>query len=161
MAIRIISILSWLAVGCFPSLTAFAQPESYSFGQVDSLQQREQRNLVVFIHTDWCRFCLAMENTTFKDHEVTRLLNQHFWFIRLDAEQKEDISFGGHVFRYKPGGAGTGVNELAEQLGTIDNKLSFPSVCVLSPENEIVFQAGQFIAAKDFIKIMRVFIEKD
>lgn len=162
MAIRTISMLKWLVVGMFfLPLIVLSQRATYSFEEADSLRQVEQRPVLIFIHTEWCRFCREMEQSTLKDGRVAELLNDYFWFVDLDAEEKRTIRFGGHIFEYKPRGYETGVNELAEQLGTIDGKLSFPSVCVVNSENEIVFQAGGFLSAKDLTKMLRVLIEKD
>lgn len=97
-----------------PSLIAFPQPAIHSFEQIDSLQKTDPRNIIIFIHTDWCRFCLEMQNKTFKDVQIVKLLNEKFWFIRLNVEKKREIVFSGTVFKYKPNGYQTGIHELAE-----------------------------------------------
>lgn len=162
MAIQSISKLSWSAMGIlFSSLTAFSQPVIHSFEQVEHLQKTDVRNIVVFIHTDWCQFCLEMENTTFKNTEAVKLLNENFWFISLNAEEKRKIVFSGTVFNYRPNGYETGIHELAEQLGTIDDKLSFPGICILNSKYEIIFQTGQFLTSKNLLKLLNTFIESN
>lgn len=162
MAIRSISKLSWSVMGIlFSSLTAFSQLTVFSFEEMDSLQKTEPRNSIVFIHADWCRFCIEMENTTLKNTDLVTLLNEKFWFISLNAGEKRKIIFSGTVFQYKPNGYETGIHELAEQLGTINNRLSFPGVCILNPEHEIIFQISRFVTAKELLKILNAFIESD
>lgn len=128
---------------------SYAQIQTVQFEQIDSLQKIEKRNLVVFIHTDWCKYCNAMQNTTFINDSIIKLLNESFYFIDLNAEEKQDILFNGNTFKYKPTGTNTGIHELAEQLGTVDNQVSYPSLCFLNPNNEIIFQHNQFINSKD------------
>lgn len=127
----------------------FAQLNNYQFAQSDSLQKIEKKNIVVFIHTDWCNYCKTMQNTTFKNDSIIKLLNDTFYFIPLNAEQKNNIIFNGHTFKYKPTGANTGLHELAEQLATIEGKVSFPTLCFLNANNEIIFQHNQFINSVD------------
>ena len=132
-----------------------AQAHYYSFEQLDSLQQREPRPVAVFIYTDWCRFCAMMENTTLQDERVIAQLNEAFYFVALDAEEERDIVVGGRVFGYQPSGNHTGEHELAEQLGTIEGTLSYPTLCFLNPAYEITFQYNQFISADDLSRVLK------
>ena len=133
---------------------SFGQAQEVRFEQLDSVQKTEKRPVVVFLHTSWCKYCGTMKNTTFRNDEVINRLNQKFYFISLDVEEKQDIQFRGHTFKYKPTGANTGVNELAEQLGTINGELSYPAICFLNAEYEIIYQQEGYLAAKDFLSIL-------
>ncbi len=135
-------------------ISAFSQLQAYSFSEIDSLQLKEKKNIVVFIHTDWCKYCQAMKNTTFKNKEVIKLLNDNFLFTNLNAEEKQDITLNKYTFKYKPTGNNTGIHELAEQLGTINGKVSYPTLCVLNSKNEIVFQYGQFLSSSDLLNVL-------
>jgi thioredoxin-related protein len=133
---------------------SFAQIKTFPFEQIDSLQKKEKRNILVFIHTDWCRYCQAMKNTTFKKDNIIDILNKFFYFIHFNAEDKRNIPYNNHIFKYKPTGTNTGINELAEQLGTVDNKLSFPTLCFLNADNEIIFQYPHYINSTDLKTIL-------
>jgi len=137
--------------------SSFAQNKlmSYTFEQLNSLQMVEKRNVIVFIHTSWCKYCKAMQNTTLIEPKIIDLLNDKFYFIDLDAELRTDISFGGQTFRYRPKGTSTGVHELAEQLAIIDNKITYPTLCILNPKNEIIFQYDQYISAQKLKPILK------
>lgn len=148
-------MLSLLAVSCVAQLTASPRLTIHTFGEIDSLQKIEKRNVLVFIHTDWCRYCQSMEHTTLKDRKIITLLNEKFWFADLNAEERQDIVFNGHAFKYKPTGSNTGVHELAEQLGTINGQVSYPTVCMLNPDYKITFQYNQYLSAKDLLKVLQ------
>jgi thioredoxin-related protein len=60
-----------------------AQLKTYQFEEIDSLQIIEKRKIVLFIHTDWCKYCQAMKNTTFKNKDIIDLLNERFYFRGL------------------------------------------------------------------------------
>lgn len=130
--------------------TGFCQLKSRSFEEVDSLQQIQKRKIIVFIHTDWCQFCQRMKATTFKNQEIIEKLNSDFYFIDFNAEGKQDITFNKQTFKYKPSGNNVGVHELALQLGTINNQIAYPVLCVLNEKNEIIFQYSNYILPKYF-----------
>lgn len=130
--------------------TGFCQLQSRSFEAIDNLQQLQKRKIVVFIHTDWCQFCQRMKNTTFKNEEIIESLNSNFYFIDLNAEEKRDIVFSNQVFKYQPSGNNVGVHELALQLGTMNNQIVYPVLCVLNEKNEIIMQYSNYLNPKDF-----------
>lgn len=143
----------------FVSLHAVAQEQealalkTYSFEEVSALQLQEKKPVVVFIHTEWCKFCLAMKQNTFTNKEIINMLNTHYYFISFDAESKKDITFNSHTFKFKPTGDNTGVHELAVAL--TDNKLTYPATIVLSPNNEIRFQSTNFLSSKGLLKTLK------
>lgn len=148
-------LIFFLAVGSMlQPLTAEAQLKSFRFEQLDSLQQAERRPVVVLISTDWCTYCTRMKLSTLKDERVVKQLNERVYFVTLNAEEKQDVRFHGHTFRNRPTGSGTGVHELAEQLGTINGQLSYPTVCVLNTDREIIFQHGGYLSAKELSRML-------
>ena len=132
----------------------FAQLNLVSFEQIDSLQNIEKRKVIVFIHTNWCQFCHAMKNTTFKNESIIKELNNTFYFIAFNAEEKRTITFNKSAFKFKSTGNTSGIHELAIQLGTINKQLNYPALCVLNSENEIIFQDNNYIKPKEFKLIL-------
>ncbi|MEL1255606.1 thioredoxin family protein [Flavobacterium sp. DGU38] len=130
--------------------TGFCQPKSNSFEEIDGLQQIQKRKVIIFIHTDWCQFCQRMKQTTFKNSGITESLNSDFYFVDFNAEEKKDITFNNKVFKFVPSGNNVGVHELALQLGTINNQIVYPVLCVLNEKNEIILQYNHYLRPKDF-----------
>ena len=95
-----------------------------------------------------------MENSTFKNPEIIKLLNTDFYFIALDAESKEDILFNNNVFKFKPKGKNTGIHELATELATIDSQVVYPTVTILQTDFSIVFQKHSFLKAKELLVVL-------
>ncbi len=88
----------------FAPFVVSAQLKSYSFEEVDSLQNVESRPTLIFIHTDWCKYCQLSKNTTLKNDSVIALLNQNYYFVELNAEEKREIKCLQNVFKFKPSG---------------------------------------------------------
>ena len=132
----------------------FAQLLSVAFEEIDSLQRIEKRKTIVFIQTDWCQFCHAMKNTTFKNEEIIKELNTAFYFVNFNAEEKRTVVFNKTIFQFKPTGNNSGTHELAIALGTINKQLNFPVLCVLNSENEIIFQHSGYLKPKELKLIL-------
>lgn len=152
---RITKGIYLIFAGILLSHFCFAQIVPVTFEQLDSLQNREKRPVVIFVHTSWCKYCSTMKNTTLKNNEVVNVLNQRYYFVSLDAEEKADIRFRGHIFRYKPTGANAGLHELAEQLGMMNGELSYPSLCFLDADYGIIFQQQGYLSAKQLLPVLK------
>ncbi|MDI5948386.1 thioredoxin family protein [Flavobacterium yafengii] len=139
---------------CSAIPAGFAQLHSVSLEQIDSLQRIEKRKTIVFIQTDWCQFCHAMKNTTFKNEEIIKELNNTFYFVDFNAEEKRAVVFNKTTFQFKPTGNNSGTHELAIALGTINKQLNFPVLCVLNSENEIIFQHSGYLKPKELKLIL-------
>lgn len=133
---------------------SYGQLKIIKFEEVADLQKKDPKPMVVFIHTDWCKYCQGMKNTTFKNARVIELLNRDFYFLNLNAEEKSNITFHRQTFKYKPTGNNTGVNELAVQLGSQKGKVSYPTLCFLNSDYEIIYQHSDFTNSKTLIKIL-------
>lgn len=137
-------------------LCAAAQLKQYEFSQLDSLQRSAKKLVIVFIHTDWCTFCAGMNNTTFKDKTIIKKMNDAFYFVALNAEEKKDIRFNGYTFKYKQTGTNTGIHELAIQLASMDKEIFYPTLCFLNGKNEIIYQQRDFIKAKQLATLLEM-----
>ena len=145
------------------NLAIFSQSEKselrvFTFNEVEILHQQKPKPILVFLYTDWCKICFGMKKTTFKNDKVVRLLNDKFYFVKLNAEQKEDVIFFGKTFVYKPSGNKTGINELAKELGSIDGKISYPTTTILNSNLEIDLQIGNYINSKNMHMILMKFL---
>jgi thioredoxin-related protein len=134
--------------------SGFAQLRSYSFEEAEKLSKENPKPFVVFVHTSWCNYCKMMENSTFKNPEIIKLLKTDFYFISLDAESKEDIHFNNHTFSFKPNGQNTGIHELATELATIDSQVIYPTITILQPDFSIMFQKHSFVSGNQLLAVL-------
>jgi thioredoxin-related protein len=126
----------------------------FTFEEVERLQRQKSKPLLIFLYTDWCKICHGMKRTTFMNEKVIQLLNEKFYFIQLNGEEKKAISFLGKTFRYKPTGTNTGVHELARELGTIKKRIAFPTTTILNSNFEIDAQLLGFLNSKKMTAIL-------
>ena len=149
--------------GCF---TIYAQERKgkevlniFTFEEVEELHQQIPKPILIFLYTDWCKICFGMKKTTFKNKKVIQLLNKNFYFIKLNAEEKQDITFLGKMFTYKPSGTNTGMNELATELGTIKKTITYPSTIILNTVFEIEAQLAGLYNAREMMDILTTYID--
>lgn len=150
---KVLLILVFMIAGA----NLFSQSEKlqhYKFVQIDSLFQSEERPIAVFIHTNWCDYCQNMKNTTFKNEQVIKALNTGYYYISFNAETEELIPFRGHNFTFQTRGRKVGTHELAQALGAINGKLSFPTFVVLNRAFEIIFQHDSYLSGRELSVIL-------
>lgn len=149
-----------LLITLLPSLSFGQTLKSYNIEALPELQKKEPRPVVVFLYADWCRYCKAMENTTFKKKDVIEQLNNDYYFIRFDGEQRESVTLGGKTYHFKPSGNETGIHELANTLGTIKGQVNYPTLVVLNVSNDILYQYAGYMKAKEVEELLSIVIDK-
>ena len=126
-----------------------AQNRIVKFEEIKVLNQKAPKPMVVLIMTSWCKYCHAMKNTMTKDKNVAALLNEKFYTVFLDAEDKREITFVGRNFKHR-----AGLHDLARELGTIKGQISYPTVTVLNLKNEIIYQHDGFLSPRAMFSIL-------
>ena len=143
----------------FGSFAVFSQKKEaklnvYTFSEVEKIHQQKSKPVVIFITTDWCKICFGMKQKTIKNDEIIQLLNKKFYFIKLNGEEKKDITFLGKTFVYKPTGTNTGVHELANELASTKGKIVYPTTVILNSSFEINTQLIGYYKSKKMMKIL-------
>jgi len=131
---RVLTIILWLLT----ALPMVAQSQSIrwtSFDHLDDSLRTERKQLLIFIRTDWCKYCKIQENVTFEDSELVELLNLNYYCLRLDGEETDSIRFLGRTYGFQPS---RGYHELAEHIGRQNDELIFPTTVLLSEDFQLV-----------------------
>jgi thioredoxin-related protein len=121
-----------------------------TFEEAVKKTKTEKRPVFIDVYTDWCGWCKVMDKNTFNDPRVAKLLNENFYAVKFDAEQKEDVVFNGTTFKFVPSGA-KGYHQLAAAL--LNNQLSYPTVVFLNENLEIIQPLAGYRKAPEFHKI--------
>lgn len=133
----------------------FAQLNTHTFEEAEKLSKISPKPFVIFLHTNWCKYCKMMENTTFKDQKIVEELNKNFYFISFNAEDKKAINFNNHAFKFLPKGNNSGVHELAISLGEKDGNLIYPTISILDSDYSILAQIQSFTNSKTLLEILQ------
>lgn len=122
------------------------------FEQLSDSLRVTQRPLLVFIHTDWCKYCKMQENITFQHSDVIDQLNKDYYCLRLNAEDKQDIAFLNRVYRFR---SLDGQHELAKFLGKENGELIFPTTVVIKDNLQVFIRRQGLQKAEDLLQILQ------
>lgn len=95
----------------------------------------QKKKVFVDVYTEWCGWCKRMDSATFTDKNVVKYLNENYYAIKFDAEQRGDITWNGKLYKFKEVGQ-RGYHELAaEWLG---GRLSYPTTVYIDEEMALI-----------------------
>lgn len=106
-----------------------------TFEEAVERSKKEKRKIFIDVYTDWCGWCKVMDNKTFTDPEVAKLLNEKFWAVKFNAEQRADVVYNGTTFKFVESGR-SGYHQLAAAL--LNNQLSYPNFVFLNDQFHII-----------------------
>lgn len=148
-----------LALSCLmimPSLHAQSKGDNeihwMNIDDVQAAMRQHPKKVWIDVYTDWCGWCKRMDKTTFTNPNVIKYMNEHFYAVKLDAEQKGDIRFMGKMFKFQPEDRTHG---LALQLLGGKDHLSYPT-SVFMEEN---FQTPMPIPGYQDVKTMEMILK--
>lgn len=154
-AIYILFLLSWL--------NNYSQSESpqlkiHTFSELEQKYKMQQKPVIIFVYTDWCKVCFAMKNTTLKNKKLVSLLNNQFYFSMLNGESKKNITFLNKKYTYIATGDNTGIHELANELAAKNRIIAYPTTIFLNKRLEIETQIVGFSKSKKMIQMLKKMI---
>lgn len=123
-----------------------------TFEEAIEKSKTEKRLVFIDVYTDWCGWCKVMDKNTFSEPAVAKILNEKFYPVKFNAEQRADVQFDGKTFRFQAYGNG-GTHELAAAL--LNNKLSYPTVVFLDENFDMIQPVPGYQKAPEFHKIIQ------
>ncbi len=127
-----------------------------SIEEMEQALKKEKRKVLIVLYTDWCGWCKRLERETLQNPEIAAYINEHYYPVRFNAEQREEQIFKNQKYSFVQAGR-RGYNQLAYELTR--GKLSYPT-CVFLDENEELIQSiPGYKSARDFRPIITFFGE--
>lgn len=113
-----------------------------------------KKKIFIDLYTDWCGWCKVMDRNVFQDSAVAAYMNEHFYCVKFNAEQKADIQYQQVVFRYKPEYK---AHDLAVSL--LEGKMSYPSLVFLSEKEQKLTVIKGYQEKEVFLKNLKIVAE--
>ncbi len=108
-------------------------------------QKDAPKFVLVDLYTSWCGWCKKMDDNTFSDPSISKVINDNFYAVKFDAEQQATLVFKGSEYKYTESG-GRGVHQLAKDWGTVNGRIGYPTVVILDAEGN---KLGAYPGYKD------------
>ncbi len=134
------------------SLTYAQSVKWYSIEEAMELTKKEPRKILIDVYTTWCKWCKVMDTSTFNNPFIAGYLNEKYYPVKFNAEQKGDVTLDGKTYKFVPGG-GRGYHELAATL--LNGNLGYPSVVFLDEKANMIQPLQGYIQAKQFDQIIK------
>ena len=138
------------------SLTGFAQEPGkvnwMTFEEAVEASKTEKKKIFIDVYTDWCGWCKVMDKNTFSQKDIATYLNENFYPVKLDGEQKEPITFRGTTFKFVPSGR-KGYHQLAAAL--LQGQLSYPTVVFLDEDFNMLQPLKGYQQPKEFDMVLK------
>jgi thioredoxin-related protein len=123
-----------------------------TFEQAVEANKAKPKKFVIDVYTDWCGWCKVMDRESFTNPDVIKYVNDNYYAVKLNAEQKEDIMFDGKKFSYVAQGRG-GYNTFAATL--LDGNMGYPTLVYLTERFERVVISPGFKKPDQLLKELR------
>jgi thioredoxin-related protein len=115
------------------SISAYSQEKIkwLTIEEAEALNKTTPKKVIIDLYTDWCGWCKKMDALTFANPEITAYINKNYHAVKMNAEQRESITFRGKRYDFNPTATRTGANQLAADLGTSNGRLGYPTIIIL------------------------------
>lgn len=105
--------------------------KTYSFSEIEKLQKKKPRKVLINIYANFCNSCKVQNATTLTDTSIANYLNAHFYVMNFDAESNDTLVYKNEKC-YKTNANGYPLNSFA--IKVCNNRLQFPTMAVLDEQ---------------------------
>ncbi len=139
--------------------TAFRKkPVKYfSVSEVEKLQKKKPKKVLVNISADFCNTCKIMNKTTYLDSALADEINKNFYLIDLNINRTDTIVFKNEKY-YNTLLNNFPIHNLAVKF--TNNRFSLPALCLLDEQMNTI-DVLNFYQSPEHIKPILAFISSD
>ncbi len=66
-----------------------------SIEEAEKLNRQKPKKWLIDVYTDWCGWCKKMDQSTFTNPEIIKVVNEYFYAVKFNAETSDTIEFNG------------------------------------------------------------------
>jgi len=82
------------------------------------------------------------------------------YYLRLNAEEKEAISFNHEQYHFQPNGPSTGIHELALALGKSNKDFAYPMWFILDADYKVQYSFSGYLKPKDLNALLLAYLKE-
>ncbi|MDI9341411.1 MAG: DUF255 domain-containing protein [Sediminibacterium sp.] len=128
--------------------------KSYSFKELETLQKKKPRKVLVNIGTNFCNTCRVMKQTTFCDTAIANYITKNFYLVHFDAESNDTLTFKNQKY-FKQLISNYPLHSLS--LALTNNRLSLPALVVMDEQLNPVETLNFYQSPQQLVPVLRYF----
>lgn len=120
-------------------------------------KDKDKKKVFIDVYTDWCGWCKHMDNTTFTDSTVVALMNKYFLAVKLNAERKDTVVYGGATYVNPNPSTPRSTHQLAITL--LKGQLAYPAFVLMDANEKVIVSIKGYRTAAELILILKYYGE--
>ena len=100
-AIRLTFLIGFIGLA---NISLAQEVEWMTFEEAVEASEKEPRKLLIDLYTDWCGWGKKMDRDAYANPVIAEYINENYYPVKFNAEQKGDVDFQGKTFKFVPQG---------------------------------------------------------
>lgn len=127
-----------------------------NFEQLEDSFTVNPKNVFIVFYADWCAYCKKMDKAAFADAQVIHLLNTDYYAVRMNAETRDSVVFGGDTYINKEmGKKRKPTHEIPLLLASRkDHPFSLPALVILNKKFEVTARYFEYLSPKRLKRVL-------
>lgn len=121
-----------------------------SINDIEDSMKVQEKPILVKIETAWCGYCKKMDKDVFPSKKVSKEMNANYYYVKLDAESKTEITVNDTTYKYVTYPGGRGINQLAKKWGTSDRQIKYPTIVILDNKYQVTKLLDGYLNKSNF-----------
>lgn len=128
--------------------------KTYSVKEMQALQKKKPKKVLINISTGFCNSCKVMSKTTFVDTSIASYIDKNFYLVNFDAESSDTIYFNNEKF-YKQLISGFPLNTFAAKV--TGGRLTLPAIAILDEQLNTIDVLGMYQHPKNLKPVLQYY----
>lgn len=141
--------------------SATSEATEINWVTLDEAVEKSKKNdkiVMIDFYTDWCGWCKKLDANTYMNPEVVKYVNENFYAVKFNAEQKEDLVFNGKTYSTKSNGS-RGTNDFAIAYASRSGRLGYPTISFISTKGDKLGVEAGYKDPNDMMLMLKFYAE--